>query len=136
MDERPNKYKKAVDPDDWHRFKREHPDQYRIIKAYAVKTFPFVTIDYQGVTYTNLLIPRLQFDIGGMFGFLSKHHHLRKYEHIDYQELPHYKDGTYLTIRIDHEAVPMSFLCDYMWLEVRRLLAYHKNLLLFPHERS
>lgn len=122
-------YKTALDPDEWYSWKRTHPEQYKIIKQYILSKFPFVTVEYKGTIHTNLLIPRLYFTFGEMLGFLSKHHHLKTYVHIHYNERKHYKGGTYTRIAIDHDAVPITLMCDYMWHEVRSLLAQHKNLL-------
>jgi hypothetical protein len=124
-------YKTAVEPQEWYSWKRSHPQEYKIIKAYVLQRFPVVTVEYEGQTHTNLLIPRLYFTFGEMLGFLTTYRHLQDYEHIHYTELPHYKGGTYVQIGIDFKAVSITEMCDYLWLEVRRLLKTWKNLLLF-----
>jgi hypothetical protein len=100
----------------------------KIIKAYLLKRFPFCTEEYEGTTYTNLLIPRRFFNLGEIFGFLSTYHYLGKYKYISYRKRPHYKGGTYTTIHID-KGLSITEMCDYIWSEVVKLLATHKNLL-------
>lgn len=122
-------YKTTLTSEEWYGFKRTQPEEYRIIKNYIRDANWYPPIRYGGIQFVELVIPRRWFTFGQMLGFLSKHRHLGEYEFIDYEERPHYKGGTYTTIGIDYEAVPMNVMCDYMWLEVRRLLARNKNLL-------
>ena len=56
-------YKSILEPHEWYGWKRKHPDEYMIIKAYLLKRFPFCTEEYDGTTYTNLLIPRRFFTL-------------------------------------------------------------------------
>ena len=94
-------YKSILEPHEWYGWKREHPDEYKIIKTYLLKRFPFCTEEHEGTTYTNLLISRRFFNFGEMFGFLSTYHYLGKYKHISYSKRPHYRGGTCTTIHID-----------------------------------
>ena len=118
-------YTTSVEPREWYSWKRAHPKEYKVIEEYIFDRFSFVTLDYEGQTYTNLLIPRLFFTYGEMLGFLSRYHHLREYEHIRYSEYPYYKGGTQVRISIDFKAIAQQETCDYMWREVRELLACH-----------
>ena len=122
-------YKTNVEPHEWYSWKRAHPREYKVIEEYIFQRFTFVTIDYKGQTVTNLLIPRLFFTWAEMLRFLARFRHLREYQHIRYTERTCFEGKKYLAYDFDDDAVAWEKRCDYVWLEVRRLLSAHKNLL-------
>lgn len=103
-------YKTVLEPHEWYTWKREHPAEYQIIKAYILHHFLFVTVPYKGVPHTNLLIPRRYFTYGLMQCFLLQYRHLQKFEHMDFIE----KGGNYVSIQVDYDAVLLYAMCDYM----------------------
>lgn len=40
-------YKTILEPHEWYSWRREHPAEYKINKAYILDRFAFVTVDYE-----------------------------------------------------------------------------------------